>query len=70
MNMHLEENQITNNKKKVIFVASYLIDDAADWMQFMLDDYYNNDPDEWDEITKTIFKSYKELQDQTRRSVW
>lgn len=70
MDMHLEENQITNNKKKVIFVASYLIDDAADWMQFMLDDYYNNDPDEWDEITKTIFKSYKELQDQTRRSVW
>ncbi|EED15763.1 conserved hypothetical protein [Talaromyces stipitatus ATCC 10500] len=62
MDMHLDANKITSDKEKVIFVASCLTDEAADWMQLMLDDYYNDDADEWDELTKTIFRSYKNFQ--------
>ncbi|EED14715.1 conserved hypothetical protein [Talaromyces stipitatus ATCC 10500] len=59
MDMHLNANKITSDKEKVIFVASCLTDEAVDWMQPMLDDYYNSDANEWDELTKTIFRSYK-----------
>ena len=60
MEMHIDENKIKDDKRKIIFAASCLIGEAAEWMQPILNDYYTtDDKEDWDDLTKMIFLSYK-----------
>ena len=59
MEMHLDENKIKNDRRKIIFVSSCLDGEAAEWMQPILNDYYTSAEDEWDDLTKGVFRSYK-----------
>ncbi|QKX57713.1 uncharacterized protein TRUGW13939_04831 [Talaromyces rugulosus] len=58
MEMHIEANQITNDKKKMIFVASCFTDAAAEWIQPMLSELYTIDKGSWGTITRELFSNY------------
>jgi hypothetical protein len=58
MEMHLDEYKVIDDKQKIKFVASCFTSDAAEWIQPVLDDYYNTEESQWDEATKTIMRSY------------
>jgi hypothetical protein len=58
MEMHIESNQIKDDKKRIIFVASCFTDAAAEWIQPMLSEFYTIDKDSWGTITQELFSDY------------
>ncbi|CRG90965.1 hypothetical protein PISL3812_08013 [Talaromyces islandicus] len=68
MDMHLDASNLTDEKKKIIFVALCFTDAAAEWIQPILSDYYGNVEEDWNTVTQDLFTSYKKFKEKITKA--